>query len=224
MWKEKMKSNYIISGFLVLIVSLFSCKREKAMKMNDPHNINCVSNYQRTFSDLNDKHLQAARLLGIPPQTLRDGVDAHKKGLVEVEPNQYFHVDSLTHSIPYLVPTAYNLLELIGSCFQDSLVSKGLNLNKIVVTSVLRTHRDIHNLRKKNSNASSNSAHTYGTTFDVAYTRFVKVEDPDGYPTQDVGKDTLKMVLGEVMRDLQKEGKCYVKYEVKQGCFHITAR
>ena len=34
----------------------------------------------------------------------------------------------------------------------------------------------------------------------------------------------LKAVLGEVLRDLKKQGRCYVKHEVKQACFHITAR
>ena len=35
---------------------------------------------------------------------------------------------------------------------------------------------------------------------------------------------TLKLVLSEVLRDLRKADKCYIKYELKQGCFHITTR
>jgi hypothetical protein len=31
-------------------------------------------------------------------------------------------------------------------------------------------------------------------------------------------------VLAEVLRDAREAGHCYIKYEVKQGCFHITAR
>ena len=41
---------------------------------------------------------------------------------------------------------------------------------------------------------------------------------------QEVGSDTLKMVLSEVLRDLRKQDVCYIKYELKQGCFHITTR
>ncbi len=133
-------------------------------------------------------------------------------------------MDSLTHSIPFLVPRAYNLLDELGTIFIDSLSNKGLNPNQIVVTSVLRTKDDVKRLRKGNGNASLNSAHFYGTTFDVAYARFKKVEDPDGRPMQDVSQDTLKLVLAEVLYDMQKNKKCYIKYEVKQGCFHITAR
>jgi hypothetical protein len=31
------------------------------------------------------------------------------------------------------------------------------------------------------------------------------------------------MVLSEVLRDAKANGLCLVKYELKQGCFHITA-
>ena len=36
--------------------------------------------------------------------------------------------------------------------------------------------------------------------------------------------DKLKSVLAEVLQDLRKQKKCYVRYEFKQGCFHITVR
>ncbi len=135
-----------------------------------------------------------------------------------------YAMDSLTHSIPFLIPQASALLDTIGANFLDSLSCKGLNPNQIIVTSVLRTADDVKRLRRRNGNASANSAHAFGTTFDVSYRRFCKVEDPDGRPMQDVSPDTLKLVLAEVLRDLRKSDKCYIKYELKQGCFHITAR
>ena len=64
-----------------------------------------------------------------------------------------------------------------------------------------------------------NSCHLYGTTFDISWKRFEKVEDPDGRPMQDVSADTLKLVLSEVLRDLRKADRCYVKYELKTGLF-----
>jgi hypothetical protein len=39
-----------------------------------------------------------------------------------------------------------------------------------------------------------------------------------------VRDDTLKWVLCEVLRDIRRQERSYVKYEVKQGCFHITVR
>ena len=119
---------------------------------------------------------------------------------------------------------ASELLDTIGANFLDSLACKGLNPNRVIVTSVTRTKEDVKRLRRTNGNASMNSCHFYGTTFDISWKRFEKVEDPDGRPMQDVSADTLKLVLSEVLRDLRKADRCYVKYELKQGCFHITAR
>ena len=95
---------------------------------------------------------------------------------------------------------------------------------RVLSSSVLRTQDDVKRLRRRNGNASPNSAHFYGTTFDVSWKRFQKIEDEDGRPLQDVSADTLKLVLSEVLRDLRKADKCYIKYELKQGCFHITTR
>lgn len=198
---------------------------EKPMKMNNPRNVRGVTNYKRTFNDMNDEHLQAARAIGISrPIEDREAAEHMKRTLKEVKTCEYYKLDSLTHSIPYLVPKAHKLLENLGKNFLDSLANKGLNPYKVIATSVLRTESDVKRLKKSNVNASDNSAHRYGTTFDISYKRFDLVPDPDGYPLQEVRSDTLKMVLAEVLRDLQKEKACYVKYELKQGCFHITAR
>lgn len=206
---------------LILIFSLGAC-RDKTMKMNNPKNIRGVISYKRSFGDLNDLHLSSAMSIGIDPISSREEAEAMDKNLVQIEDNDYYQVDSLTHSLPFLVPKAADLLSSIGSNFLDSLESKGLNPNQVIVTSVLRTKDDVRKLRKHNGNASDKSAHFYGTTFDVSWKRFQKVEDDR--PMQDVGSDTLKLVLSEVLRDLRKAETCYVKYELKQGCFHITAR
>lgn len=36
--------------------------------------------------------------------------------------------------------------------------------------------------------------------------------------------DRLKLVLAQVIFDLKNEGRCYVKHERQQACFHITVR
>lgn len=214
--------------FLLVFSSVcifFGCKeKDMSMKMNNPHNIRGVISYKRSFNDLNNVQLVAAKKNGIHPLASREEAVELGDRLVEIKECEWYDVDSLTHSIPFLVPKASELLDTLGAVFLDSLDCKGLNPNKIIVTSVLRTQRDVKRLRRSNSNASSNSCHAYGTTFDVSWKRFRKVEDPDGRPMQDVSADTLKLVLSEVLRDLKKDGKCYVKYELRQGCFHITAR
>ena len=199
-------------------------KKDMSLRLNEPRNIRGVVSYKRSFPDVNDKHLEVAKAVGIRPLEDREEAESMKEKLTHITDNEFYVVDSLTHSIPYLVPRASALLDTIGSNFLDSLAAKGLNPNQVIVTSVLRTQSDVKRLRRRNGNASANSAHCFGATFDVSWKRFKKVEDEDGRPLQDVGSDTLKLVLSEVLRDLRQAEKCYIKYELKQGCFHITAR
>ena len=223
---EYMKTIFCVLGTLLIVCTLVSACKEKdmSMKMNNPRNIRGVISYKRSFNDLKDTHMAVAKKIGVKPIQGRDEAMRMTSKLVEIESGDLYHVDSLTHSIPFLVPKAGALLDSIGANFLDSLENKGLNPNQVIVTSVLRTKDDVKRLRRVNTNASANSVHMYGTTFDISYNRFFKVEDPDGRPMQDVRADTLKLVLSEVLRDLKKKEMCYVKYELKQGCFHITAR
>lgn len=173
----------------------------------------------RIFNDANDKHLAVASKLGITPLESREAVDAVSGKLEKTDDYKAYKVDKLTHSVPYLVPEACSLLSEIGRSFQDSLVMKHLPPAKIIVTSVLRTQNDVKRLGTRNVNASKNSAHCYGTTFDITYKRFYTMM---GESMDNAAKYTA--VLGEVLRDLRKQGRCYVKFERKQACFHITAR
>ena len=110
------------------------------------------------------------------------------------------------------------LLQDIGRTFMDSLQVKGLPLHRIVVTSVLRTEEDVTRLRRSNHNATEQSCHLYGTTFDINYNLY-NAEKRKSAPD-----DKLKFVLSEVLDDLRQQGRCYIKYEVRQPCFHITVR
>lgn len=179
-------------------------KKDMSLKLNEPRNIRGVVSYKRSFPDLNDKHLEVAKTVGIRPLEDREEAESMKEKLTHITDNEFYVVDSLTHSIPYLVPRASALLDTIGSNFLDSLAAKGLNPNQVIVTSVLRTQSDVKRLRRRNGNASANSAHCFGATFDVSWKRFKKVENEDGRPLQDVGSDTLKLVLSEVLRDLRQ--------------------
>lgn len=182
-----------------------------------------VPGFSLSFPDQNDVQLLAAQKHGVKPVIDREDAEKRKSELVYVGSNMYFHVDRLRNSIPYLVPKASVLLQDVGRSFFDSLQIKGVPLHKIIVTSVLRSKADVENLRGKNSNATQNSCHLYGTTFDVCYNRYKTVEAPDEH-RRAVRNDTLKWILAEVLRDMREAGRCYVKYEVHQGCFHITVK
>ena len=168
------------------------------------------------------------RIISVPnySKALPDLKEAErrKSELVYVASNPYYYVDKLNNSIPYLVPRAAVLLNDIGRNFFDSLQIKGIPLHKFIVTSVLRSEADVKKLRGHNGNASENSCHRFGTTFDIAYNRYKTVQAPDGPTRRQVRNDTLKWVMSEVLNDLRLNERCYIKYEVKQGCFHITVR
>lgn len=191
--------------------------------LNHPVRIYDVA-FAKEFNDMNDVQLVAAQSMGVPAVADREAAEKMKKRLVELTDNELYSIDELTHSIPFLVPEAAGLLERIGRNFQDSLFSKGLNPHRLVVTSVLRTSEDVSRLRKENINASENSTHCHGTTFDLSYWHYVKVPDLRGRPYEDVDPAYLRATLSQVLKDLHDEGACYVKYEKKQTCFHITAR
>jgi hypothetical protein len=189
-----------------------------------PHRICSVPSYAVAFPDTNAVQLVAAQHWGVTPVRDREDAEARKRELVYIASSPYYHVDPLYSSIPYLVPRAAVLLHDIGQAFFDSLYVKGVPLHKMIVTSVLRSQEDVVKLRRRNGNATENSCHLYGTTFDICYNRYKTVEDPDGPVRRRVRNDTLKWVLSEVLRDMREQGRCYIKYEVKQGCFHMTVR
>ena len=178
--------------------------------------------YKQKFNDTQSKHELAAQTIGLktPPQNRQEAARMRSQ-LSIIKTNDHYIVDSLTHSIPYRVPTAAAELESIGREFADILQRNGLPHYRFYVTSVLRTKDDIKHLQKSgNVNATTNSCHNYGTTFDLAYFRFNKVTRTREYMHQ----DNLKLVLGQVLLNHQRAGKIYVKYEHKQACFHITVR
>lgn len=176
--------------------------------------------YNRDFNDLNDLQLTAAIKLGIPPADTREEA-ALSKRLVPIKCGDVISIDPLTHSQALLVPKAHDLLEQIGSTFMGRLAEDKLPLYRIILTSGTRTREDVGNLRRRNGNASENSTHMYGTTFDISWRRFDKV-DPNDPRSLDPGE--LKHLLAIVLKDFHDKGYCYIKHERKQACFHITTR
>ena len=199
--------------------SIFFDKNGKEVK----HRIFSVPHFGNTFPDQQDVQILAANKYGVNPVQNREEAEHSKGKLVYVGSNPFFYVDKLNSSIPYLVPRASVLLQDIGRAYFDSLQIKGIPLHKSIVTSILRTKDDVAKLRTRNGNATENSCHLYGTTFDVCYNRYKQIQTRQ-QPRRQVQNDTLKWVLSEVLRDMRDRNRCLVKYEVKQGCFHITVK
>lgn len=171
------------------------------------------------FNDSNHVQLSAARAMGFQPiRSLRDARRLSRP-LVKVESCPYYVVDSLSSSVPYLIPRAASLLADIGREFADSVRARGGHEYRIRVTSLTRTNFSVKRLRRRNINATEQSCHLFGTTFDISWVKFQNL-DPDFI----VSLEDLKNLLAEIIYNKRRQGLCYAKFEVKQGCFHITTR
>lgn len=170
------------------------------------------------FNDSNKYQYAAGERIGIRPISSLSEAYYLRRPLVHIRSCQWYHVEPLTHSVPYLVPEAAHLLETIGRNFNDSLEKRGIKGHTMRVTSVLRTAQSVKKLRRVNGNATDSSTHKLGTTFDISYARF----DHDGNSPRHSDEE-LKYILAEVLRDLRNQKKCLVKFERKSPCFHITA-
>lgn len=211
------------------ILSLLSCGSSDKKDIKDDDNkteakrfTKFSGNYNKTFNDLPDLHIEAATENGVGPLDTRSDTAVFEDKLVKIPDElDIYRVDKLTHSVPFLVPKAAALLSDICINFRDSLISKKMPVYKPIVTSITRTNNDVKGLSRRNRNASENSVHRYATTFDIAWTRFDKVNSAD---ERDLDDGRLKAILGQVLHDLRERDRCYIKHERKQSCFHITVR
>ena len=177
------------------------------------------------FDDVNDTQIVAAQEFGIEPLQTRDEIDSVLiTSLSTVETSNLFFVEKLTHSVPYLTNNASDLLNTIAENFQDKLRNKGLAQYQIIVTSLLRTEDDVKRLQRVNRNAVRKSCHMYGTTFDIAYNCFQQVDSLADFEGDVASHKVLVNTLGETLKELRDNERCFIKYERRQPCFHITAR
>lgn len=217
------------SLLLIFTVLLVGCGKSNASESETPEiNVNrsrkvrFTGNYNREFNDLQELHIVSAINNGITPMAVKDDTLNRGEELVRLPDElELYKTYELTHSVPFLVPSAAKLLMDISLNFRDSLYSKQLPLYRLFLTSVTRTDDDIIGLTKRNINVSDNSAHRYGTTFDISWKRFDQV---DSDTINQIPPERLKLVLAQVIFDLKQQQRCYVKHERKQACFHITVR
>ena len=186
-----------------------------------------IWSYDECLPDTQEQHLASAMEYGVSPLPDKAAIErlARNHQLVNISHSPLYAIDKLTYSSPYLVPRARDLLNTISINFMDSLHSKGYPLYLPIVSSVLRTMSDVDKLRYRNRNATENSCHNYGTTFDITYSRYMPLSGvPTPVDSAEWRSSELKLTLAEVLYDLRSAGRCYVKHEHKQPCFHITVR
>lgn len=175
---------------------------------------NVANRYELTFNDLQKVQKKAAIMNGVEPFKSREEFDKRRdelceeNKLVKISSNSKYIVRKLSYSVPYVVPKMAELLEDMATAFQAAVGSE----TRFEVTSVLRTVEDVAKLQRGNANASSNSCHCNATTVDISYSTLGDTNDKE------------RLALAKVVSDLRNAGRCYVKFERNQRCYHITVR
>lgn len=223
--KKKVKIRFILFLAVVLtsILLYFPAKR-KIEAILHPAPIGTVG--VDRYRDFNAVQLKHAKHGGISPintnKDFENEIAALVKDdkLVEISDNSYYRICPLTHSHPYLTPVAEQFLEDLGKRFQQKLEEKDLPDYYFQISSLLRTKENQRRLSRSNGNATTNSSHMYGTTFDIPY--FTLVKRTLLWEEAEVTDGRASRLLSEAIGELRKEGRCVAVTERNEACFHIT--
>lgn len=195
----------------------------------------------------NAQHLARARALGIPRGRTAAQLQAleGEGRLVALQSGEHWVVRDLDRSNAIAVPAVPAVLTEIGRRFHARLDELGSPRFRMEISSVLRTAADQAALRRVNPNAAQGeSTHEFGTTFDILYSAYagpetppVEISVPD-HPWAEpllerylqvalervAGRRALelKSILGQVLLDMQREGRLLVTLERLQPVYHVT--
>ena len=168
------------------------------------------------FDDGVDKHREVSRnsTLKMPPKNLahiRQYVADNQ--LAQLDNGTKYMLAKMNYSYPYLTVKSVDFVNQLADAYREACKKKGVAFRPFIITSALRTYESVARLTRVNGNAIKESAHLYGTTFDISWRRFGTAQAPSQHNLN---------ILIEVLRDLRDAGACYVKFERHQACFHIT--
>ena len=133
-----------------------------------------------------------------------------KKGtLKNITDNENYLVRNMDYAKPILMPKAVSFLNKFSNEYRTEIDKADLEYIPFEITSATRSIESVKRLRKYNKNSITQSAHLNGKTFDISYHSFAD------YPLQ-------RQIFIRIMNQYKKNGLCFIKHEIKQGCLHIT--
>lgn len=236
--KNKMKNKKILLIFflialivsVLILVYLFKNKNNDSIQVGFYKNCNQISDANAPIlpssilNDKNDLHLLHALKNGISKPIISNYefdstilILKNKSILIELKDNNLYHLKSLNHSHPYLVPEAVDMLNEIAVKFQKRLKEKKLPQYCFFLTSLLRTVETQSILSKRNRNATAHTAHYYGTTVDISYKHFYRLDNDSIEPSWEAIQELTKTLI-----EMREKCKILAKRERKQSCYHIT--
>lgn len=219
--KDKMKN--LLLTFSLLGTSFLFAQNEASFVSNASFSNfggSVISSSEEVKTEANEvkkityqDHLHAAESFNIPLIMNNEHMDSlilANKLIPVAEEGEGYKVQKLTHSRPFLNQTSYLILKEISSLFY-----KETN-QELSISSLTRTIESQNRLRRVNSNAAKgHSAHSYGASFDISYSKF----------GDKVGRNSaLERVVENILQQLEAEGKIYYIKERRQPCFHVTIR
>jgi hypothetical protein len=186
-------------------------------------------------------HIPIAKKFGVLINTDADIEKlAAEKKLVTIDKGIGYYFYGVPRNYRYLTPDAKKALELITDRFRDKTVKylpNGVTV-KLAVSSAVRPVEYQKKLYGTNSNAISESTHSYGVSFDIFFDDYyvsLPVEKNShgfeiieklyvryGYVLGDALRNQLHTLLAETILELQDEGKIYAIHENRQKVYHIT--
>src|SRR5690606_24629113 len=136
---------------------------ERALGEHD-HLIDTLSARLRRIDDLktaqeqvlrrirNTDHLAAARRYGVERSPTREDLNrlVESGALMRLEDNDFYWIQDLDLSVPYVTPSTAQALEEIGRRFHAALAERGLPPIRFNISSVLRTSESQQELRRIN--------------------------------------------------------------------------
>jgi len=214
----------LITIFFKYLNSASDKKPDNYSQCDQIHNASAPVSPSNVLNDKNDIQLIHAQTNGIKqPFATNSDFDSLisqmvlTNRLVEVKDCKYYHLKSLKHSHPYLIPEAVNMLDEIAYRFQEKLKEKKLGNYCFFLTSLLRTVETQAKLSHRNTNAVDHSAHYYGTTIDISYKHFYNLDNDSIEPSWEVIQELTKTLV-----EMRQQCKLLAVRERKQSCFHIT--
>lgn len=209
--------------FIILLSLVFNFMIRKWEYVVFHRNIECPEVIiQKVSHKLNDRlrdYKNAAKKKGIIPIENEASIIL-EDNLVKVHANQYYIIDNLTHSYPFLTQESLDLLNAIGQSFQQKLVASSLADTKFIVTSLTRTKESVSRLTRLNGNAVKDSPHLYGVSFDISYNRF----HLPYIQLSSCHKKYLQEVLAQAIQEQRENNNCWATKETKQLCYHVVAQ